>query len=229
MKTVLLSVLLVINPLTFIANRNFYATEAESAFRKQNYALASQHYAHLVNELEWKKEHLHLNLAHTHFLAKKYDLASQQYTFTAESQDKIIASTALNQLGYLSAMNQDFEKSLQYFQQALMRYPQNNEARYNYELIAKILRKRGKTPQKNAKNQQNQDKKQGKGNNTAPQEDGTNKESKFNPQKLKDLQLNKEKAEAILKAIRNQEAQHIQQQQLKKKQQNTTNTSLPDW
>jgi hypothetical protein len=227
-KILLLSLLLTVNPITFIANRNYYASEAERAFNKQNYTLARQHYAHIIQQLEWKKDNIYLNLAHAYFLEKKYALASIQYGLSAQSPDAIIASVALNQLGYLASMNQDFEKSLQYFQEAVMKYPQNDEARYNYELIAKIAHKRGKKAKTKKDDKQQQTKKEKKAN--IPQNVANAKtENKLNPQKLKDLQFNKEKAEAILKALQNQEMQYIQQQQQKKRQAQATPNDLPDW
>lgn len=223
----LFAILLTVNPITFIADRNHYAQEGEQAYKNKNYGLASQHYARLISDLEWREDHIRLNLAHSYFLAKNYELASTHYALTSQSKNTIFASTALNQLGYLASMNQDFENALRHFQEAILSYPPNREARYNYELIAKILRTRGKS-QKNIKKKQ--DKKETKvpqkQTNTQNQDGNTNTE-KLNPQKLKDLQINKEKAEAILKAIRNQEAQHIQQQ--KKKTANTQNSNLPDW
>jgi tetratricopeptide (TPR) repeat protein len=225
-KQFLLSIFLVINPITFVADRNYYVQEAEGAFRRQDYKLASQHYAYLVQDLEWKQEHVTLNWAHACFLAKKYTQAGKQYTAISQSKEPILATIALNQLGYLAAMNQDFEKSLQLFQEAITRYPQNHEARYNYELIAKILRNRGKRKQQDKKRPEKQNNKSKNGKN-APNESA--QDSKVNPQKLKDIRLNKEKAESILKAIRNQELQHIQQQQQKKKLNPPTNPNLPDW
>jgi hypothetical protein len=234
MKGLILSIFLVVNPITFVADRNYYVIKAEQAFQTQQYVLASQHYSYVVKDLEWKKENIALNLAHSYFLAKKYELAATEYTQLSQSTAISLASVALNQLGYLAAMNQDFEKSLQYFQEALVKYPQNYEARYNYELIAKILQRRGKKPQNKPEKKNNtaqdktKDKQKGNGQGEQNTDDSKN-ENKYNPQKLKDLQLNKEKAEAILKAIRNQESQYIQQQQQKKKLQNNTNPNLPDW
>lgn len=225
---VFLSIFLAVNPITFIADRNYYVNEGEKAYKKQQYTLASQHYSHIISDLEWSQDNIRLNLAHSYFLAKKYEFAATHYALTSQSKDVILASVALNQLGYLASINQDFEKALQYFQEAIIHYNQNHEARYNYELIAKILQKRGKkykkSPQKQSKEQSQ---KQEKSIQNAQENAST--EPKLNPQKLKDLQLNREKAEAILKTIRNQESQHIQQQQQKKKLSNQTNSNLPDW
>lgn len=219
-KIFVISLLLTINPITFVADRNYCATEAERAFRNQNYTLASQHYKRIIQDLEWKKDNVYLNLAHSYFLSKKYDLAATQYMLVARSSDAIFASVALNQLGYLASMNQDFETALNYFRDAVVHYPQNNEARFNYELIAKILHKRGKKKKEKDKKEHNTPK--------TPNTENTKTENKLNPQKLKDLQFNKEKAEAILKALQNQETQYIQQQQ-KKKQNNLPANNLPDW
>jgi len=69
-KIFTLSILLFLNPVTFVADRNYYTTEAEKAFRKQKYALASQYYGHVVYDLDSKKDDLLSNLAHAYFLDK---------------------------------------------------------------------------------------------------------------------------------------------------------------
>jgi len=125
-------------------------------------------------------------------------------------------------------MNQDFEKALQYFKEAIIRYTQNNEARYNCELMAKILYKYGKKTKKEKKNN-TQEKQEDKLEKKQTKTENSKIETKLNPQKLKDLQFNKEKAEAILNTLRNQEMKYIQQQQQKKKRDPPQKNSLPDW
>jgi len=227
-KIFTLSILLFLNPVTFVADRNYYTTEAEKAFRKQKYALASQYYGHVVYDLDSKKDDLLSNLAHAYFLDKKYTLAAKQYQIVAKSKNAFLASVALNQLGCLASMNQDFEKALQYFKEAIIRYTQNNEARYNCELMAKILYKYGKKIKKEKKNN-TQEKQEDKLEKKQTKTENSKIETKLNPQKLKDLQFNKEKAEAILNTLRNQEMKYIQQQQQKKKRDPPQKNSLPDW
>lgn len=69
------------------------------------------------------------------------------YTILTTSQDQELASLAHNQLGY-SAIKSDFGKSasdsvlyvaLYNFKEALKADPRNDSARYNYELIKKII------------------------------------------------------------------------------------------
>ena len=242
MISFLISLLLVLNPVTFVAERNYNLKKAEQAFQKNEYLLANQYYTKLIADLEWKHENLDLNLAHTYFLSKKYEDAAKQYQKIVEKQNVILASVALNQLGYLATINQDLEGGLQYFLNAIKLYPQNSEARYNYELMKKILKKRVRnTKKKQPKSQdstQLKDKKLNTNNGipdnkgqaqTTQSSDNKNVERKLNPQKLKDLQLNKEKAEAILNSLKNQEMQYIQQVQQKKNLQNNNKNNLPDW
>jgi tetratricopeptide (TPR) repeat protein len=188
-----------------------------------------------------------MNLAHGYFQLRDADKAAFYYTKLTEKGNNFTQSVALNQLGYIADVTQNPERALEYFKQAILKNPQNYEARYNYELVRKRLQRQ---PQNNAtqNKQTKQENKQDpegkdeiqkveqkinrpdeKDSNQKNEESTEEKKVQLQPEKLKEAKLNKEKAEAILEALKNQEAQYIQQLPKKKNTQKANSKKLPDW
>lgn len=241
-------ILLAINPVSYIAEINRTQIKAEEAFLQKDYASVIQYYAYLADTLNVKKEKIWLNLAHAYFKNKNPDKAAFYYDKAKNmAEKKSHQSIACSQLGYIAEIDQNNEMALAYFKQAIKRNPSNVEARYNYELIKKrihiLQKKEGKKNRKNTANKRvskQQDHKvtnmlleeQEEGKNMlrkkAKQENGENGHY-LQPEKLQQIKLNREKAEAILKALLNQEIQYIQQI---KRIKNTTlykGNSTKDW
>jgi hypothetical protein len=244
----ILAILLLLNPITFVAERNRKIKEGEQAFGQEDFGRVTGVYSYLADDLAFKNEGVYLNLAHGYFMQKNADRAAFFYDKLRESLNPIWQSLALNQLGYIACVDTGFERALVYFQQAIKAYPQNKEARYNYELIKKLLLKQGrpiasqkpqsdstqnKQTQENGNRLQANTKKEANPNGKdeteqANEADNTQSEN-LQPQKLKDLDLNPEKAEAILNALKNQEAQYIQQLQRQRKSKHNLNSKKSDW
>ncbi len=58
-----------------------------------------------------------------------------------DNADKQAASIAYTQLGIMQAKDKELEKAAELFKQALKKDPKNDNARYNYELVKKMLQK----------------------------------------------------------------------------------------
>ena len=85
---------------------------------------------------------MRLNLGHAYFKIGEMQKARQQYTLLAEHSTRRIRAVALLQLGNISAQSTKYKQALSHFRQALMVEPGNEAARYNYELIKKLLAQR---------------------------------------------------------------------------------------
>jgi tetratricopeptide (TPR) repeat protein len=89
------------------------------------------------------------NAATDSSLAQVGAVARQEYAVLTSSPDEKIASVASNQLGYASIKGSDVFESqsgdsllfmaLEYFKNALRKDPANDSARYNYELVKKVI------------------------------------------------------------------------------------------
>lgn len=147
---------------------------------------------------------------------KYFDIADSNYRAVRESSDRSAASMAYNQLGVIAYRRNEISKddkttlmnqALGDFKQALIKNPQNEQARYNYELVKKLIRQQQEQEQKDQENKDQEQKEQ----------DQQNQDQK-NDQQQKQDQQNKEDQEK--QDQEKQEQQQQEQDQEQKDQQN---------
>ena len=149
---VLLATFLFIDP-GKIGKINTLKAEAKEAFQAKDFKKAIIKYKYLVDSLDVNEEEVRMNLAHAYFQVQDTVNAFNTYLPLAQSNDRKIKSVAHQQLGVLSNRQSKFEDALNYFKQALKAAPENEDARFNYEMVKKKLEEKKKQEQ-----QQNQDK-----------------------------------------------------------------------
>lgn len=197
-----------------IAKVNEIKKSANDAIRNGDYQTALADYQRLVHELRYETPEVKLNLANTFALLEQQnpsytDSAKRYYTHVAaESSDKRLLTDAYTQLGIFQARNQqkkqELQKSLNYFKKALRNDPTNEEARYNYELVKKLLEQEEQNHEQN-KDQQKEENKE----DQQQQDSDQSKEQNQNDQQ----QQNKDK-----EGNKEQEQQKNQQQQERKQE-----------
>jgi Ca-activated chloride channel family protein len=96
-------------------------------------------YEKLIDEYGEDDEKVKLNLGNCYFNLKLYTGASDYYLQLVHSTDAKIKSQAFLQLGVISVNNKKKEVGLNYFKEALKAYSDNEEARFNYELLKKEI------------------------------------------------------------------------------------------
>lgn len=145
---------------------------------------------------------------------KFFDIADSNYKRVKDGTDKSLASMAHNQLGIISYKmgeqspdeKESFTQSaLNNFKQALLKNPQNDQARYNYELLKKLIRQQQEQEQEQKDQEQKEDQKQDQ-----EKQEQENKDQKKQDQKNE----NQEKQDQ-----EKQEQQEQQQNQDQKQQQ----------
>src|SRR5882762_5753945 len=149
---ILLVTLLFIDP-GKIGKINTVKAEAKEAFQAKDFKTAITKYKYLVDSLDVNEEEVSMNLAHAYFQSQDTVNAFNTYLPLAQSNDRKIKSLANQQLGVLSNRQSKFEDALNYFKQALKAAPENEDARFDYEMVKKKLEE-----QKKQEQQQNQDK-----------------------------------------------------------------------
>lgn len=160
MKTVylfLIGSLLLIDP-GKISKINSAKTEAKKAYLSGDFKTAVQKYSYLIDSLGVNEEEVRANLANAYFQLNDTTHAQNAYQQLTQSQNKRISSVANQQLGVMANNQEKLEEALNYFKQALKAAPENNEARYNYEVVKKKLEDKKKQDEKN-KDKKDQDKK----------------------------------------------------------------------
>ncbi|WP_242920289.1 tetratricopeptide repeat protein [Pontibacter liquoris] len=142
MKLLLAAILLVSflsGGLRTIARINTYAQEAAQAYRQQDYTRAIAAYEYLLNDLDVQDDQLRLNLAHAYYQAGAPEKAQESYRLLAEHPSSHLRAIAHLQLGNIAAGRHKYKQALARYRQALIADPDNEKARYDYELLKKYL------------------------------------------------------------------------------------------
>ena len=161
MKTVLLFILLAVlaDDVNRIAAINRLKKEADTAYQNENYEEAVQKYSMLVDSLGHRDEKLMLNYSNACFKANDTTQAKYLYSQLTGTEDQSIKSIAYQQLGVLANNQQKYQESLHYFKNSLKADPQNQDSRYNYELLKKMMQNQ-QQDQQNQENQENKEQQQ---------------------------------------------------------------------
>jgi len=159
-----------------IARVNKLKREAESAFKAGDYAKAATQYRLLIDSMNVKEQEINLNLAHAYFQQNDTAQARSYYSSAAVGSNAFAKSAAYQQLGVMAKNGNALKESLSYLKESIKSNPANTSARYDYEIVKKLL-------DKQKEQEQNQDKQD--------QEDKENKEEENKDQENKD-QENKE-------------------------------------
>jgi len=148
------------------------------------------------NALKYPKDgKLHYNYGNSLYKSGKLDDAEKEFNLSLRDKNFSDKSKALQNLGNVKFQQKDYKNALNYYRDALLKNPKNDEARYNYELASRFLQ------------QQQKQKKQGKNNKD-------NKNKKKNKQK----QNQQQKKDEQKKQNQKQNQQQQQQQEQQKKQ-----------
>lgn len=159
---------------------------------------------------------------------KFFDIADSNYRIVRESEDASAASMAYNQLGVIAYRRNEISKddkttlmnqALSDFKRALIKNPQNEQARYNYELVKKLIRQQQEQEQQNQENQDQQEQQQDQQN-----QDQQNDQQQKQDQQNKEDQEKKEQEE---QQDQEQQEQQDQEQQEQEQQQQEEQQDQP--
>jgi predicted negative regulator of RcsB-dependent stress response len=146
-----------------IGKINSTKREAKKAFEAKDFKTAISKYKYLVDSLGVQEDEVSMNLANAYFQSNDSLSAIQWYTPLTQSKDARIRSLANQQLGVLANHQGKPDEALTYFKNSMKAAPENDDARFNYELIKKKLAAQNK-------DQQNQNKNNDKGKPQEPSE-----------------------------------------------------------
>ncbi len=192
--------------------RNKATVEAQKAYLQGNFQEASLQYQLLAKQSFFTPPEVTLNLANALFEVNDTLAARRKYAQLVSLKEPLLASTTYSQLGIIFCSEKDTLRALALFKEALMLKPDNEIARFNYELLKRQYNPKENKTRNAPKPQKNQI-------NPPPQRQEERKEvAKDNSQKellktLKNYGLTPEKAKTILDGMKNSEIQYIQQKQ----------------
>ncbi|MEO1051126.1 MAG: hypothetical protein AAFX87_10895 [Bacteroidota bacterium] len=125
-----------------VSGINKMKDEAKAAYNKGEWQTVIDKYAYLIDSVKLKEDAILLNLANAYFNLKDTSNTIPAYEALLSSKNSGIKSVAYQQLGVLANRDKQPENALEYFKGALKANPDNEDARYNYELIKKALKKK---------------------------------------------------------------------------------------
>jgi len=217
-----LGLLLSIDPKK-VSKINSLKSEAKKAFLAGDFKTAIEKYKYLKDSLGVNEEEVGMNLANSYFRTNDTTGAFSNYQPLSLSNDAKIKSWANQQMGVMANRQGKFEEALNYFKQAIKAEPENEQARFNYEMVKKKLEEQKKQEQQQNKDQ-NKDNKDKKDDQKKDNKDQQNKDK----QDQKKDQQNKDKKDKEQKDKEQKEKEQQQKEQEKKDQQNKDDKNKPD-
>ena len=173
-----IGLLLLLTDFDKIGKINSLKSEAKKAYTKGDFKTAIEKYKYLVDSLGIKEEEVLLNLANSYFHEKDTANVQNAYLPLTQSKDTKLNSIANQQLGVVANRQGKLEEALNYFKQALKTAPDNEGARFNYEMVKKKLEDKKKQEQKDKDKENKDDKKDDKKDQKKDQKDKQNKDQK---------------------------------------------------
>lgn len=187
-----------------ISQVNYHKNEADKAIKAEDYQKAIDSYKILIDSLQVNEEPLFLNIANAYYHKSDTGSAAYYYSRLVDSDDPEIRSQAYQQLGVINQQQNKLEASLNHFKNALKSNPGNDDARYNYELLKKLMEQQEQ--QQQDENQDDQEQEQDK-----EQEQKDQQEQQQNEEQKKQEQEKQQQEKG--QEGQNEEEQSEQQQQ----------------
>lgn len=157
--TFLFILLIIPNSWKEIGERNKTLREAERAFKTADFETSVRQHLTLTTEFGMDDPALRFNLALSYQNNGQEEEAGKNYETLIRSSDSKIASFSGNQSGVLAGNEREYKQALNYFKTSLIRNPDNDVARYNYELLSRWLEENeDEQEQDESEDQEDQDK-----------------------------------------------------------------------
>src|SRR5690606_7369735 len=122
-----------------IGERNKAIEQAERYYTETKFEEAVRQHLLLISDYELNSEEVRFNLALSYQNNGQEADAEKTYTELISSSHKILPSFAANQVGVLQGREEKYQEALASFKTALLKNPENEYARYNYELLSRWL------------------------------------------------------------------------------------------
>ena len=177
-----------------------------------NFSDATLQYQLLAKQTFFTPPEVTLNLANSLFEENNIVASRKKYAQLVSLKEPLLASTTYSQLGIIFCSEKDTVRALSLFKEALILKPDNEIARFNYELLKRQYHPQKAETQKILKPKNNQQIPPPK-TQEEKVETAKNDSQKELLKTLKNYGLTPEKAKTILDGMKNSEIQYIQQRQ----------------
>lgn len=203
-----------------IATVNDIKRKAKEAYNNGDYETALSYYELLADSIQIDDENIDLNLANAYYKLQDTTKAVNRYSSLSSSNNKLISSVAHQQLGIIKNRKKQFKEALSHFKESLKADPSNEDSRYNYELLKKVLEEQEKQNQDQQQNQdqnkenenKEEEEKQDQQNKDQQQQNDQNKEDQEQNQENKDGDKNEEQEKEGEKKEEEQEGEKSEEE-----------------
>ena len=200
-------------------------------YEKENFENSENNFKR--NSIKYPKDaKLHYNQANAQVKKGMLEEAEQNYKLALNNDQFKERSKALQNLGNVKFMQKDYKNAIENFRDALVEDPANLDARYNYELAARMLQRQQEQKQQQEQNQddnekkdeekdkekqqqQQQDKQDDEQKEKQQKQDEQKQDEKQKSQEQKDKEQKKEDAEKMLKALLQKEKEEMKKEKEK--------------
>ncbi|MAJ50185.1 MAG: hypothetical protein CMB82_01030, partial [Flammeovirgaceae bacterium] len=157
MKFTILFLWLLANDPNDIALINSFKADAEKSFLAKDFSKAINQYKFLIDSLNVNEDAIHLNLGHAYHQMGDTAQARISYNQASLSNNTNLKSIAYQQLGVISKSNKNLKESLAYLKASIKANAANSDAKYDFELVKKLMRKSQDKENKEDQNQENKE------------------------------------------------------------------------
>jgi tetratricopeptide (TPR) repeat protein len=126
---------------TRVSRLNDAIDTAAQRYAETKYAESIKAHRLLLDEFQLASSALDFDLGLSYQYGEQPEEALSFYDKAAQTSDKTLASFAYNQSGVLIGNKKEYQAALSKFQTALIKDPTNEVARYNYELLARWMKR----------------------------------------------------------------------------------------
>ena len=184
------------------------------------------------NAIKYPKDsRLHFNQANAQVKSNLLEEAEQNYKLALNNEKFDDRSKAMQNLGNVKFLQKDYKNAIKNYRDALIEDPQNLDARYNYELAARMLQRQQEQKQEQKKDdsddkdeekekqeqqqQQQQDKQDDEQKDKQQKQEEQKQDEKQKSQEQKLKEQKKEDAEKMLKALLQKEKEEMKKEKEK--------------
>jgi len=188
-----------------------------SYYKKENFENSEENFK--TNAIKYPKDaRLHFNQANAQVKNGMLEEAEQNYKLALNNKQFNDRSKALQNLGNVKFLQKDYKNAIKNYRDALVEDPTNLDARYNYELAARMLQRQQEQKQKQEQNKDDENKDEEnkdeeKEKQIKQDEQKQDEKQKSQEQKLKEQK--KEDAEKMLKALLQKEKEEMKKEKEK--------------
>ena len=122
-----------------IAEKNRAIEAAERSYAETLYEDAVRQHLALIEDYQMTDGKVGFDLALSYQHNGQEADAQKTYSTLLNSSERFIPSFSANQIGVLQGNEEEYQEALASFKLALIKNPENDYARYNYELLARWL------------------------------------------------------------------------------------------